>query len=180
MIEIHPFDEFVPQNCKFLLLGSFVGRQAFRGSPDYDHSYDWYYGTRKNQFWPILEQVYGIPLGDKNSKQALFFKLKMAITDIVKQCERKEGNNLDTNLFNILYNVEAIRKILESYGIKKIYFTSRFVEKRFKSQFKDILKRYPDIDLVTLPSPSPRYARISKEQKISLYRELLPILPSLE
>ena len=102
----------------------------------------------------------------------------MAITDIVKQCERKEGNNLDTNLFNIVYNVETINKILESSEIKKIYFTSRFVEKKFKKLFEDILNRYPDVELITLPSPSPRYAQRSKEQKISLYRELLPILPT--
>lgn len=39
------------------------------------------------------------------------------------------------------------------------------MENRFKKVFKDIINRHPSINLVTLPSPSPRYAQLSKEQK---------------
>jgi hypoxanthine-DNA glycosylase len=176
MIETHPFDNFVPLNAKYLILGSFTGRQAVKGSAVSDDSYDWYYGTRRNQFWPILEVVYGVELRDKHSKQALLRQLSIAITDIIYQCERKEGTNLDTNLINIVYNSEAIAEILESNQIEKIFFTSRFVEKRYKKVFKDLIHLYPSIELVPLPSPSPRYAIMSKAQKIERYKALLPTL----
>lgn len=174
MIETHPFGNFVPQNAKYLILGSFTGRQAVKGSTATDDAYDWFYGTKRNQFWSILEGVYGIELKNKQRKQDLFSKLGIAMADIIYQCERKEGNNLDTNLGNIVYNIDAIKEILETHPIEIILFSSRFVENKFKKVFKDITNRYPSVHLITLPSPSPRYAQMSKEQKIQRYKELLP------
>jgi hypoxanthine-DNA glycosylase len=174
MIETHPFGNFVPPNVKYLILGSFTGRQAVKGTSVTDDSYDWFYGTRKNQFWPILEEVYGIKLRAKRSKQELLTQLGIAMADIIYQCERKDDSNLDSNLSIIEYNTKAIAGILDGHQIEKIYFTSRFVEERFKKEFKDIIYRHPGIELITLPSPSPRYARMSKEQKINKYKDLLP------
>lgn len=37
-----------------------------------DDSYDWFYGTKRNLFWPILQEVYGINLQTKQEKQELF------------------------------------------------------------------------------------------------------------
>ncbi len=176
MIETHAFGNFVPLNPKYLILGSFTGRQAVKGIKATDVSYDWFYGTKRNQFWSILEEVYGIELRNKIRKQELLTKLGVAMADIIYQCERKEGNNLDTNLTNIVFNKEAITEILDSNQIDKIYFTSRFVENRFRKVFKDIINRHPAIYLITLPSPSPRYAKMGKEQKIKIYKELLPEL----
>lgn len=176
MIETHPFGNFVPLNAKYLILGSFTGRQAVKGATTADDAYDWFYGTKRNQFWSILEGVYGIELRNKHSKQELFAKLGIAIADIIYQCERKENSNLDANLVNIIYNVKAIAEILESQSIEKILFTSRFVDDRFKKHFKHIINYHSSIYLITLPSPSPRYAQMSKEQKIQRYKELLPKL----
>jgi hypoxanthine-DNA glycosylase len=174
MIETHPFGIFVPPNAKYLILGSFTGKQAVKGKPFTDDSYDWFYGTKRNQFWPILEAVYGLELKSKLAKQALFARLGIAIADIIYQCEREEGNNLDKNLINIVYNSKAIREILEENQINKIFFTSRFVENRFKQVFKKLINHYPNIELITLPSPSPRYGLLSKEEKIARYKVLLP------
>ena len=112
MIETHAFGNFVPLNAKYLILGSFTGRQAVKGNIATDDSYDWFYGTRRNQFWPILEKVYGIELRNKLDKQELLNKLGIAMADIIYQCERKQGTNLDSNLINIVYNTEAIPEIV--------------------------------------------------------------------
>jgi G:T/U-mismatch repair DNA glycosylase len=98
----------------------------------------------------------------------------MAMADIIYQCERREGSNLDSNLDNIVYNIDAITYILNSHPIERIFFTSRFVESKFKKVFKDLINHHPGLELITLPSPSPRYALISMEQKIDRYKELLP------
>jgi hypoxanthine-DNA glycosylase len=176
MVETHPFGNFVPNKSKYMILGSFAGRQAVKGTNATDDSYDWYYGTKRNQFWPMLEEVYGIELRNKLDKQAFFTKLRMAIADIIYQCERKDGNNLDANLVNPVYNINSIAEIVDCNPIEKIFFTSRWVEKRFKVEFKKIIKRHPAIELITLPSPSPRYATMKKEQKILKYKKLLPRL----
>ena len=176
MIETHAFGNFIPPNAKYLILGSFTGRQAVKDKAAHDPSYDWFYGTKRNQFWPLLEEVYGIPLPTKTERQKLFGDLGIAIADIILQCERKDGNNLDANLINIVYNTQAINSMLEKEGITTILFSSRFVEKKFKQLFKETIGKHPDVALLTLPSPSPRYAAMSKAEKVKRYRVLLPPL----
>lgn len=161
MIETHPFEVFSPPNAKYLLLGSFTSKRK-----DGDDSYDWYYSNGRNQFWPLMEVVYGVEHKDKQSQQNLFTKLSLAITDIIYQCERRDGNSLDNNLINFVYNTSAIEKVLSDNKIEKIYFSSRFVEKEYKKRFKELISKFPEVELITLPSPSPRYAAISKEEKI--------------
>jgi hypoxanthine-DNA glycosylase len=174
MIETHPFGNFVPLYAKYLILGSFTGRQAVKGNASTDDAYDWFYGTKRNQFWSIIEGVYEIELKTKVARQEMLTKLGIAMADIIYQCERKEENNLDNNLINIFYNIDAIAEILEKNKIEKIFFSSRFVENRFRKVFKSIIDRHPTIEIILLPSPSPRYAQLSKEQKIIKYKELLP------
>jgi len=169
MIEIHPFDVFVPRDTKYLFLGSFTGKTE-------DASYDWFYSNKRNQFWSILEEVYGIKLDTKVEKQGLFTRLGLAITDIILSCERRANSNLDMDLTNMVFNTKVILKVIQKNRIKTIYFSSRFAEKLFKKQFEEVIEHYPAIRLITLPSPSPRYAAMSKSEKISRYKELLPRL----
>lgn len=171
MIETHPFEVFTPENTAYLLLGSFTSKRK-----DGDDSYDWYYSNGRNQFWPLMESVYGLELKNKQAQQDLFTKLSLAITDIIYQCERRNGNSLDTNLINFVYNTNAIENVLREHKIKKIFFSSRFVEKEFKRHFKAAIIEYPQIELITLPSPSPRYAAMRKEEKIRIYKKVLPKL----
>lgn len=163
MLETHPFPPFVPPGAKYLLVGSFTGKPT--------PGYDWYYCIKTNQFWSILEAVYHTKLPTQKDKQGLFTKLRLALTDIIYQCERTRGNNLDSNLVKIVYNVPAIEKILKENKIQKIFFSSRFVEKKFKKLFPNITAQ-----LTTLPSPSPRFT-MKLTDKINRYRALLPSLP---
>lgn len=163
MIETHPFGSFVPVEAYYLLLGSFTGQD----------SGNWFYGTKRNQFWKILSEVYGRELVERNQRENLFRDLRLAVTDVIYQCERAKGSNLDNNLINIVYNIKMIEEIIENNKIEKIFFSSRFVENKFKQLFKD---RFGKIELVTLPSPSPRYARLSLSEKIEKYKSLLPRL----
>ena len=157
----------MPPITNYFFLGSFTGKVE-------DASYDWFYSNKRNQFWPIMEIVYGIDLGTKVKKQNLFTELRMAIADIIISCERKANSNLDMNLTNMVFNTEAINNVFQRNKIKSIYFSSRFAEKLFRKVFGEIMNRYPKIDFITLPSPSPRYASMSKQEKIAQYMKLLP------
>ena len=174
MVETHAFGNLVPSRAEYLILGSFTGRQAVKGTAATYDAYDWFYGTKRNQFWPILEDVYGIELRNKRSKQELFTELGIAMADIIFQCERKDGSNSDSNLINIVYNIEPDIEMLKNNHIRKIFFTSKFVEDKFNKVFKEFFEHHSSIQYVTLPSPSPRYARISKEQKTKIYKRLRP------
>jgi len=164
-IEIHPFKPFIPPSTKFLIIGSFPGKIHTQEKPS---DVDWFYGAKRNTFWKIMEQVYGVTLPDKNSKQQLFAKLKIGIADIILKAIRKEGTNSDTNLNVIEYNEKAIDKILSANNITTIFFTSKFVEKLFKKLFPQFT------NTAVLPSPSPRFARMNLEEKVNVYKKLLP------
>lgn len=166
MIEKHPYTPFVPKNSKYLILGSFPAKPSERGN--------WYYVNPKNQFWSILEETYKVKLDTKRKKLNLLKDLKIAITDIIFSCSRKNDSNLDKNLTNIIYNTKTIKKILTNINIKKIYFTSRFVENSFKKLFSEYIKNNQQIELTYLPSPSPRYASMSFKEKVIRYNQLLP------
>jgi hypoxanthine-DNA glycosylase len=168
MIETHPLDNFVPNNIQYLLLGSFTAN-SFTS----DNNYDWYYGSKRNQFWPIIEEVYDVQLKDTSSRQKLFSDLGLGVADIIYQCERKQGNSMDNNLINIVYNPK-LEAILKNCGIKKVFFSSRYVEKLYKKVFKHLVEECPSTELITLPSPSPRYAAMSRADKVKRYKELLP------
>lgn len=170
VIETHAFGNFVPPNARYLILGSFTAKKN-----EGDDYYDWFYTTKRNQFWPILEEVYGLKLESKKAKQDLFTRQVIAIADIILQCERRDGTSADNNLINIVYNTIAIQEILRKSKIEKIFFSSRFVEKEFKKRFKNLIEEHPHTELITLPSPSPRYAAMRKEEKVRQYKKLLPL-----
>lgn len=175
MIETHPFGSFVPNKAQYLLLGSFTTKEAF--DDEKKAAYIWFYSNGgRNQFWPILEEIYERDLKTRASMQQLFIDLHMALADIIYQCERKKTSNLDVNLTNIVYAFDDTSKILKENKIEKIFFSSRFVENTFRRVFKLVISQYPKTELITLPSPSPRYAQMTKIEKIKRYRELLPKL----
>jgi hypoxanthine-DNA glycosylase len=170
MIETHPFENFIPPNIKCLLLGSFTANSVTK-----EANYDWYYGSKRNQFWSIIQEVYKVQLNNTATKKNLFTKLGIGIADIIYQCERSQGNSLDSNLVNFVYNPFLV-DILQSKKIETVFFSSRFVEKLYKKVFKNLVEELSNMELITLPSPSPRYALMSKLQKVERYRQLLPQL----
>lgn len=163
-LETHPFKPFVPHGIEYLIIGSFPGK----GQTENVSEADWFYGAKRNTFWKILEAVYDIPLADKKAKQQLFIKTKMGIADIILKAVRTENTNSDTNLNIVEFNDKAIKKILEEHQIKIIFFTSQFVQKIFKKIFPDVT------NTIVLPSPSPRYARMSLKEKVEVYKRVLP------
>jgi hypoxanthine-DNA glycosylase len=164
VIETHPFEAFIPANIKCLIIGSFPGKEQTQCDLDETH---WFYGAPRNQLWKILEIVYKRELKNREQKQKLFKEAGIGMTDVIKSCVRKEGSNLDDNLEIKEYNKEVIDKILEQHR-PKVLFTSRFVEKEFKKLFP----AYKNTDI--LPSPSPRYFKLTIEDKAKVYEEKLP------
>lgn len=166
VIEKHPFDAFIPANIKCLIVGSFPGKEQTQCEIDETH---WFYGAPRNQLWKILEIVYNRKLTNRKGKQQLFEEAGIGITDIIKSCIRKEGTNLDENLEIREYNKEVIEETLKQHQ-PKVLFTSRFVEKEFKKLFPG----FKNTDI--LPSPSPRYFKLTIEEKAKIYKEKLPYI----
>lgn len=166
MIENHPFDPFVPESSEVLILGSFPGKE----STQVKREDDWFYGANRNQFWKILALVYGQSFENKSQKQLLFRKAKIAITDIILSCERKNNSNSDINLSEKEYNKKEIYRILNENPIRKILFTSQWVQNEFLEHFE----KPNEIELIRLPSPSPISRRLNINDKASEFEKHLP------
>lgn len=163
-VESHPHHPFVPKNFGFLIVGSFPGKD----NSNIDHADEWYYSAKRNQFWKILREVYHQPLLTVEEKKSCFAAKGIAIADLYLKVKRKKQTNSDSDLEIVETNEKALRKIIEQSNLKKIFFTSEFVEKQFK-------KMFPQVTIgERLPSPSPRFARMSLEEKIHIYKQKLP------
>lgn len=164
-IETHPYKAFIPKNVTVIIIGSFPGREVTHKVLSED---DWFYGAKRNQFWKIISGVYETELITRKQKQDLFAKHGIGIVDIFLKIKRKENNNMDSNLEVIEFNDQAIKEILQNSNIKSIFFTSKYVEKAF-------LKLFPQIKTgESVPSPSPKFARMSLSEKINYYKMKLP------
>ena len=163
-VETHPFPAFIPPRMTCLIVGSFPGKEQTRGALDENA---WFYGSPYNQLWRILELAYGRQLKTKEAKQRLFKEAGIGITDIFKSVIRTAGSSVDENLQVVEYNRGELERILKDFR-PHVLCTSRFVEKEFKKMFP----AYPAVDV--LPSPSPRYFKLSIEQKAAVYKKKLP------
>jgi len=168
MIEKHPFEPFVPPKSRYLILGSFPGRKSTQETPPDD----WYYGSKYNQFWKIIELVYAVNLPTRADKEALFAKLGIALSDIILSCQRRVNTNADSNLTNIIYNTAIVDEILAYHAIDRILFTGKGVYRKFLEHFEVPQKT----GLIVLPSPSPAFARMRIEAKALEYKKHLPEL----
>lgn len=164
-IETHPYKAFIPENVTAIIVGSFPGKEVTHKVLTDD---EWFYGAKRNQFWKIISGVYETELITRKQKQQLFAKHGIGLVDLFLKIKRKGGNNMDSNLEVVEFNDKAIEIILQNPNIKSIFFTSKYVEKTF-------LKLFPKIKIgESLPSPSPRFARMSLSEKINYYKKKLP------
>ena len=145
-IEEHPFAPHVPSNANTLIIGSFPVMEG--GSAD-DNGEKWFYSASKNQFWALLGKVYDTDLSTVKLRKELCDTQGIAVTDIFKRISRKNPGAADKYLIEVEGNEEAIRTILETGTIKRILFTSKFVEGHFKKKFPD-----NSYNSAVLPSPS--------------------------
>lgn len=164
-IETHPFKAFIPGNATIIILGTFPGKDVTHKQLTED---DWFYGTKRNQFWKIISGVYETELSTKKEKQDLFKKHNIGIADLFLKVKRTGDNNTDSNLKVVEFNDKELKIILANPKINKVFFTSKFVEKTF-------LKLFPECTIgECLPSPSPRFATMSLAEKIKNYKIKLP------
>lgn len=94
----HPFKPFIPEGAKKLLIGT-IPPQRFCKSPPELSSDDvnFYYGSKDNEFWPIIQEIFNETLNYENNissidqRKELLTKQNIGITDIVDQCTRVDN-----------------------------------------------------------------------------------------
>lgn len=162
-MEQHPFDPILFHDSRVLILGSFPSLKSCEEG--------FYYAHPRNQFWPLLAEVFGEEISTAEEKIALCKKHRIALWDSAKSLKRETGNSSDTNLKEIEVN-DFEKLLLEYPSIELILFTGKKAEQIFNKKYKEL-----KIRRALLPSPSPAYAAISFEEKLKRYREILKEFP---
>jgi len=158
-IQHHTIEPVLFHDSKVLILGSFPSIKSF------DEGF--YYSHPRNQFWPILSQVFNEKVQTKEDKIALCRKHHIALFDSAASLHREADNSSDTNLKNI--KVNDFEKILREYpNIKTILFTGKKAEQIFNKKYKNL-----NVKKILLPSTSPAYAAMKYENKLERYKEYL-------
>ena len=144
----HPYEPFNITDAKTLIIGNTPpARFAFKKLKEGD--VDWYYGSRYNAFWSLLEQSCKSkkPLSTKEERQNFFKENSIGIFDTIEQCSRAKGCGAsDGDLYNIV--LVDVLSLLEKNKHKKlkIFFSGRFVAELFqkvtKTKFDLRLKQY--------------------------------------
>ncbi len=156
MLEHHTFEPLIFDDSKVLILGSFPSIKSFEEG--------FYYAHPRNQFWPILAQIFHEEAETKEQKIALCKKHHIALFDSAKSLQRDKGNSSDTNLKNI--EVNDFEALLEKYpSIEFIVFTGKKAEEIFNKKYKNL-----PIKKVVLPSSSPAHASMKFEEKLQRYK----------
>jgi len=160
----HPFDPIVDEHSKILILGSFPSLKSFENH--------FYYAHPRNQFWPLLGDIFDRPVTTREEKVSLLKNAGIALWDVVEACERT--NSADTNLRNCRCNdIPALLQTRPS--IRAILFTGKRAQQLFERCFPEL-----EIEKALLPSPSPAYASMSYSQKLLKWREIFKRLESID
>jgi hypoxanthine-DNA glycosylase len=167
-LEQHPFGPFLPQNVRYLVVGTFPGRQFSQRSAAENEAdlTAFSYGGR-NQFWRIIERLYNIDLPNRASKQAILTQKGIGMMDLIAACRRKKNSNLDTDLTDIVWNRPAFEHFFATQKIDTVLCTGKGVATIFKGWF-------PHVCYVALPSPSPLFAAMRFEEKLAFYQNVFP------
>ena len=99
---------------------------------------DFFYGN-VGSFWDILSNAFPQrQFGNLEEIIGTLDQYNIAITDIIRQCERENENvTADSELYNIIHNGEQIQEGIINSEIDTIYFTSRFGENNAARLFVD-------------------------------------------
>ncbi len=150
------FPPLINPNSRILILGTMPGEKSLACQQ--------YYGNKQNQFWRILYRVFQREYSeDYETRKSLLMEFDIALWDVLYSCER-EGS-LDSKIKEAKAN--DINELILAYPkLKTIVFSSKNAEKFF---YKYLCEK-PDVEYVTLPSPSGAHASMRLQEKIEHWK----------
>ena len=143
---------------RILILGSFPSQQSLR--------YSRYYGNPKNQFWRIMEALFGIDAGRSYEERIEEVTTKdLALWDVVGSCSRP--GSADARITNPVFNDIA--------GFAAAHPTLHLIALNGSTAGRFYARIAPGITIpsLVLPSTSPANAAMTVEEKILRWSELI-------
>lgn len=154
-------------DARILILGSIPSQASLAAQQ--------YYAHPRNLFWDFIEALFGIKrLLPYKSRLAELKKHKIALWDVIEQCER--NGSLDTAIDSASIVGNDLPLFLEQFQqIEHICFNGRKAETTFCRQVLPLLGDAA-LQYHCLPSTSPANAALSYEEKLSRWKKLEVLL----
>jgi len=152
------FPPIIGGDPKILILGSMPSDTSLKQNQ--------YYAYSRNAFWYIMGDLFNFSIeATYAEKKALLIKNRVALWDVLQECER--DGSLDSSIIGSSIKTNDFSHLLLSYpSIQLIVFNGATAEKEYKKRvFPDLKERLQMIKMIRLPSTSPAMAALSKEQK---------------
>jgi G:T/U-mismatch repair DNA glycosylase len=133
-IDVHPYEPFIPKGARKLIIGT-IPPSRFCRIPQvlYEKDVDFYYGSKDNYFWTIMNDIFEKDLkfvndiSSINQRKELLKQLNTGITDIVEKCIRADNSASDRNL-KILNHKDLASLLADNPSIETLIYTSEFVK----------------------------------------------------
>lgn len=158
---INSFNYIADARAKVLILGSIPGVKSLEANE--------YYAHPQNSFWWILSQLLNINLTELGFEQRykVLKKNNIALWDVIAQCEREGSLDSAININTLTPN--DFESFFEQYNnIQTVYCNGGTAYKLFKKHFANLQK-----EVVQLPSTSPAYAAMKKQEKLEKWKIIL-------
>lgn len=152
--------------AQLLILGSMPSDESLQQQQ--------YYAHPRNQFWQLLSDVLQTPLSTCSypDKQQALHHHKIALWDVVQQCER-EGSLDSAIVFDSITPNNFADFFADHPFIRAIFFNGRKAEQLFlQLVLPELRAEYQQLPTWTLPSSSPAHARLDRLQKLQKWLKI--------
>jgi double-stranded uracil-DNA glycosylase len=145
---------------RVMILGSFPGPRSLKAGE--------YYGNPNNQFWKIIECLFGIPESLSYAERIREIGCAgIALWDVIRSCERDGAT--DNQIRNVTVN--DIPAMLDRYpSIQVIGINGKTAGRYFSRAWPAGFK---GVDVTVLPSTSPANARMRLEGKVLAWHRIM-------
>ena len=157
----HAFSPVFREDSRVLLLGTMPSPKSRENG--------FYYSHPQNRFWPVMASLLDEPLPrTPEEKRQLVLRHRIALWDVLHSCEIRGAE--DASIRKPVPN--PIDRLLEQTQICAVFATGQKAA-TLSTRYCFPRTRLP---VHTLPSTSPANCRISMEELLESYREILPFL----
>lgn len=149
-----------------LILGSMPGKASLLAGQ--------YYAHPRNLFWPMMEWLYGIDSQAPYLVRCAELKRHgLALWDVLKSCTR--SSSLDSDIVENSIVTNDLAGLLDTHPqLQKICFNGAKAMTAYERYVgRGLSSRYPNLQLLRLPSTSPANAAIALETKRTQWRAAL-------
>ena len=152
------FPPVASSQARVLILGSMPGVRSLEANQ--------YYAHPRNQFWPMIEAVLGIPVSLPYAERCRLLTAKgIALWDVIGRCER--NGSLDSAIRNDTLQPNDFARFFSGHrALVEVFFNGGKAEEVFRCRVLPQLgTECSRLHLERLPSTSPAHASLSFAEK---------------